>query len=142
MRSSARVDTRRAAPRSRGGGAARATHHARRLHVRRRGGGCSAGARRTAWSCVLITRTPPSRFLTRPPLRQGLEWFASLLREDEDGDVADEFLIEAACVAQEEPAAAECRGALRTLAVSRRPRRPPAWQRVVGGWPLCADVAA
>ena len=78
----------------------------------------------------------------RPPPRQGLEWFAALLREDDDGDVADEFLIEAACAAQEEPAAAECRGALRTLAVTRRPRRPPAWQRVVGGWPLCADVAA
>ena len=78
-------------------------------------------------------------------LRQGLEWFASLLREDDDGDVADEFLIEAACAAQEEPSAAEplaeCRGALRPLAVSRRPR-PPAWQRVVGGWPMCADVAA
>jgi len=71
-------------------------------------------------------------------LRQGLEWFASLLREDDDGDTADEFLIEAAC-AQEAPAGA--RGALRTLPVSRCPRPVPCWTRVVGGWPLCAEVA-
>ena len=69
-------------------------------------------------------------------LWQGLEWFASLLREDDDGDVADEFLVEAAC-AQEAP-----RGTLRTLAVTRRPRVAPAWHRVAGGWPLCAADAA
>ena len=65
---------------------------------------------------------------------QGLEWFAGLLRQDDDGDVADEFL-------QEAPPGEGPRGALRTLAVTRRPRLR-AWARVVGGWPLYAEPAA
>ena len=69
--------------------------------------------------------------MRRLVVSQGLEWFASLLREDDDGDVADEFLSEAP---QEAPAAG--RGALRPLAVTRRPAVPPVWKRVLGGWPL------
>ena len=97
-----------------------------------------------AMGAVQVRRTPAAAPSARVLLLsaflrvQGLEWFASLLREDDDGDVADEFLSEAAC-AQDAPAATQ-RGALRTLAVTRRPRCAPAWQRVVGGWPQCGEA--
>jgi hypothetical protein len=84
--------------------------------------------------------------LTRRALAaQGLEWFARVLRQDDDGDVADEFLEETSSEdAAERSAAAAApgaRGRLRPLPVTRRPRLA-AWARVAGGWPLCADPAA
>jgi hypothetical protein len=56
---------------------------------------------------------------------QSLDWFAELLRVDDDGDVADEFFR------QER---SDVRGALLRVAVAAR-ARAGTWTRVVGGWP-------
>jgi hypothetical protein len=69
-----------------------------------------------------------------------------MLRQDDDGDVADEFLeetssgdaVDGAAAATAAPGA---RGSLRPLPVTRRPRLA-AWASVAGGWPLCADPGA
>lgn len=77
-----------------------------------------------------VSRAAVSRFSAAA---QSLEWFAELLRVDEEGDVADEFLLE---TPPTEPPPA-----LRSLSVEAKPRLAT-WVRVVGGWPLCADEAA
>jgi len=67
---------------------------------------------------------------------QGLEWFAALLRVDEDGDVADEFLTERAADGR----SGSARGALwRAAGILRSVRGPQVvWTRVVEGWPVTA----
>ena len=69
---------------------------------------------------------------------QSLEWFAALLREDDEGDVADEFLEETRGTSvgglQQHR-----RGALHTLVVTTKPRLA-AWVRVVGGWPFSGET--
>ena len=59
---------------------------------------------------------------------QSLEWFAALLRVDEDGDVADEFLCE-------ERGRGPCAGALRRVAVTAHAQLHT-WACVMGGWPM------
>lgn len=70
---------------------------------------------------------------------------------DSDGDVADEFLIEAdnksrgetrslAPAAELSPRSSSARVALRSLAVSTRPRLA-VWAKVVSGWPVSAADA-
>ena len=69
---------------------------------------------------------------------QSLEWFAALLREDDEGDVADEFLEETrgtSVVGAQQLR----RGALHTLLVTTKPRLA-AWVRVVGGWPFGVET--
>ena len=75
----------------------------------------------------LVSMTVPSEraqsnLLTcDPALRQGLNWYAEQLREDRDGDTADEFLVEPCCRASRATAHAGAPG--------REPRRVAARAR-------------
>ena len=70
---------------------------------------------------------------------QSLEWFAALLREDDDGDVADEFLAETGAPGVCADPAVQPRGALQRVLATRKPLQG-AWALVVAGWPVCAQT--
>jgi hypothetical protein len=76
--------------------------------------------------------------LCAPPPSKSLEWFAALLREDDEGDVADEFLEETRGTSVG-GLVQRRRGALHTLLVTTKPRLA-AWVRVVGGWPFGGEA--
>lgn len=75
-------------------------------------------------------------------LRQGLNWYAEQLREDRDGDTADEFLVEPSMAPVAPPRAQVPQGAdstgLRSGPPPVQPRTDPAL-KVCSPWPVAAS---
>ena len=100
-------------------------------------GGAATGAVQVRAGCSRVAKLQLTLALL--PNSQSLEWFAAMLREDDEGDVADEFLEETVGTSvggQQQ----HRRGALHTLLVTTKPRLA-AWVRVVGGWPFSGEAA-